>query len=185
MPLDVGVGLLLGVLLNGLTNYDYGLCLAIGVTASLLPDLDYLWKIIRTKSLPQSEHRDGLHYPILVVPILGLIGSAINPYIGLTLALGAFIHFMHDSVGIGFGIKWLFPFKKNSYMFLFQIKTPANIDMPKQRLYSWNDKERNEMIKRYSYPGWIKFVYFQPNPWGTFEYSFLLIGLIVAIFSKT
>lgn len=66
MPLDGGVGLLLGVLLSSLTSYNYGLCLALGVSAALIPDLDYLWKALQTKRLPHSEHRDGLHYPIIV-----------------------------------------------------------------------------------------------------------------------
>ncbi len=74
MPLNVGVGLLLGVLLSYLTGYNYGLCLALGVSAALLPDLDYVWKAIKTKRLPHSEHRDGLHYPIIVIPVVGLLG---------------------------------------------------------------------------------------------------------------
>ena len=180
MPLDVGVGLLLGVLLHNLTGYNYGLSLSVGVISALLPDLDYVWKAIQTKRLPHSEHRDGLHYPLIVVPVVGLLGFLINPAVGLVLALGTLSHFIHDSVGIGFGIKWLVPFKKNSYLFLFQIKTPANKDMPKQRMYSWNDAERAEMIRKYAYDDWIRFVYLQFNPFGTFEYSVLALGMIVA-----
>lgn len=184
MPLDIGVGLLLGVLLSSLTSYNYGLCLALGVSATLLPDLDYVWKALQTKRLPHSEHRDGLHYPIIVIPVVGLLGWLINPYIGLIFALGTFSHFLHDSIGIGFGIKWLYPFKKNSYLFLFQISTPTNKDMPKQRLYSWNDSERAEVIRKYAYPDWIRFVYFKFNPFGIFEYSVLLIGVIVAVINS-
>jgi LexA-binding, inner membrane-associated putative hydrolase len=181
MPLDIGIGLILGVLLSSLTALNYKLCLVIGIGACLLPDLDYVWKAIQTRRLPHSEHRDGLHYPLIVVPITGLLGALINPYVGLIIGFGTLLHFIHDSVGIGFGIKWLFPFNKNSYLFLFQIKTPANASMPKQRLYSWNDAERDEMIKKYAYDDWIRYVYFQYNPFGLFEYSFLLLGIVIAI----
>ncbi len=111
MPLDIGIGLLLGIWLNALTGYSYMLCLAVGPLACLAPDLDYIWKIIQTKKLPHSEHRDGLHYPLIVVPFVGLLGILIHSYVGLILALGTLSHFIHDSVGIGFGVKWLFPFK--------------------------------------------------------------------------
>jgi hypothetical protein len=181
MPLDIGVGLILGVLLSTFTALNYGLCLSVGVIAALLPDLDYVWKAIQTKKLPDSEHRDGLHYPILFIPFVVLVGLLLSPQIGLVFALGSLCHFLHDSVGIGFGIKWLFPFKKNSYLFLFQIKTPTNKNMPRQRFYSWNDAERAEMIRKYAYPGWIKYVYFQPNPFGLFEYAGLLLGIFVAV----
>lgn len=181
MPLDIGVGLLLGVLLSSLTSYSYGLCLVLGVSATLLPDLDYVCRALQTKRLPNSEHRDGMHYPLIMIPTVGLLGWFIDPYIGLVLALGTFSHFLHDSIGIGFGIKWLYPFKKNSYLFLFQIDTPTNKEMPKQRLYSWNDSERAEMIRKYAYPDWIRFVYFKFNPFGMFEYSVLLVGVIIAV----
>lgn len=36
------------------------------------------------------------------------------------------------------------------------------------------------MIKKYAYPDWIRFVYFKFNPFGMFEYSVLLFGLIIA-----
>lgn len=184
MPLDIGVGLMLGVLLSSLTTLGYGWSLAIGVSATLMPDLDYIWKAIRTKKLPNSEHRDGLHYPLIIVPLAGIIGLVINPHVGLILALGTLIHFVHDSVGIGFGVKWLFPFKQNSYLFLFQIKTPKNKNMPKQRLYSWSDKERSEMIRKYAYPNWITYVYLHPNVYGLFEYSIFAIGVVIAILAS-
>jgi hypothetical protein len=184
MPLDVGVGLILGVLLNTQTDFNFEICLGLGVASTLLPDLDYVWKLIRTKKLPHSEHRDGLHYPLIFVPLVGLLGWFIDPSIGLIFTLGSLMHFIHDSIGIGFGIKWLYPFKKNSYLFLFQIKTPTNKTMPKQLFYSWNDEERAEMIRRYAYPGWIRFVYLQPNPFGIFEYSILVIGIIVTVITR-
>jgi membrane-bound metal-dependent hydrolase YbcI (DUF457 family) len=181
MPFDTGIGLILGVLLNSNTELNLLLCLIIGIFASLLPDLDFVYKYLKTQKVPTTEHRDGLHYPLLVVPIAGAIGWLFNPEIGIVLAIGTLIHFLHDSIGIGFGVKWLFPFKKNSYLFLFQIKTPNNLDMPKKRLYSLTDKERAVMISKYGYNDWIRFVYLKPNPWGMFEYSVLIIGIIVLL----
>jgi len=180
--MDIGLGLILGVLLRHLTTMNYGVCLAIGVVATLLPDLDYIWKALVTKRLPHSEHRDGLHYPLLFIPTVGLLGSIISPAMGLIFAFGGVLHFLHDSVGIGFGVKWLYPFRNRSYLFLFQIKTPTNGGMPKRRFYSWSDAERDDMIRKYAYRHWIQYVYLRPNPFGLFEYSVLLIGVAVAVF---
>lgn len=184
MPLDIGVGLILGVLLSTFTSFSYGFSLGLGVMSTLLPDLDYVWGLIKTKRLPHSEHRDGLHYPLIFVPLVGLLGCLIDPCIGGVFALGSLLHFIHDSVGVGFGVKWLYPFKKNSYLFLFQIKTPTNKDMPKKRVYSWNDKERAEMIRRYAYSRWIRHVYLRPNLFGIFEYSVLGIGILVSVVAR-
>jgi len=181
MPLDIGVGLLLGILLSSLSGLNYELCLVVGLLASLLPDIDFIWQYIRTRRVPDTNHRDGLHYPLLFVPIVGTLGWYMRPYIGLIFALGAFIHFMHDSIGVGFGIKWLFPFKNNSYLFLYQTGLPTNKDMPRKIMHSWNDDERRRAVKKYRDPHWIKHIYFQVHPYGIFEYLILIVGVAAAI----
>ncbi len=180
MPFDVGIGLIIGTLLGSHIDYPVWLSLLIGVGAVLLPDLDYLYAWAKTKKSPSSTHRDGLHYPLIVVPLTGVLGWLLDPAIGITLALGTLAHFMHDSVGIGFGVKWLYPLVNKSYLFLFQIKTPTNKDIPNRLFYAWDDTERAEMIRKYRYDDWIRFVYFQPNPWGIFEYTVLLTGIVYA-----
>jgi len=179
--MDIGLGLIVGVILSQLTTLNYPVCLALGVASTLLPDLDYVWSLVVNHRQPHSEHRDGLHYPLLLVPIVGLAGSLVAPVVGWVLALGTLLHFLHDSVGIGFGIKWLFPFRKNSYLFFFHLRTPASIDMPRKRFYSWDDAERNEMIRKYAYSKWIQYVYFRPNLFGMTEYAILVAGIITAV----
>ena len=183
MPLDVGVGLILGVGLSNVTDLAYPLCLLIGIAAALLPDLDFLYQYAKTRRTPNTEHRDGLHYPLIVTPIVGLAGWIFNPHVGAVMAAGTLAHFIHDSIGVGFGIKWLYPFKENSYLFFFQVKNPANKNMPKQRLYSWNDKERAEAIHKYAYKDWIRFLYFRPNAYGLFEYIVFLTGVLISLAS--
>jgi len=181
MPLDIGVGALLGVFLSSATGLNYGLCLSLGIIASLLPDLDFIWQYAKTKAVPTTNHRDGLHYPLIVVPSVGLAGWFIRPEIGLIFALGALLHFLHDSIGIGFGVKWLFPFKKNSYLFFYHAGLPTNKHMPRKILHSWNDQERGEAIRKYRDPHWIKHIYFQIHPFGIFEYSVLAAGIVAAV----
>lgn len=184
MPLDIGVGLMLGVLLHANTAYSYAACLTVGVLASLLPDVDYIWRLLFGDRSPDTSHRDMLHYPLLFTPVVGIIGLLFSNEVGLTLVAGSLAHFIHDSFGVGFGVKWLYPFNKKSYMFLFQASTPANKDMPKQLVYVWDDDQRAHMIKKYGYKHWIRYVYFRPHPFGIFEYAVLVLGIILAISDK-
>lgn len=180
MPLDIGIGLLLGVLFRQQFSLAYPLVLALGVVASLLPDIDYVYRLLRSKKAPDSSHRDTLHYPLVFIPFVSACGLIYSPAAGLLFCIGAMCHFIHDSVGIGFGVKWLFPFNNNSYA-LYHIHLPANEDMPRKKLYTWNDTERRETMRKYRDPQWIRHVYFQFHPYGIMEYSVLLAGIAVAI----
>lgn len=183
MPLDIGIGLILGVILNSLTGIDYRVCLLIGLFACLLPDLDYLYKLLVTKRMPHSDHRDGLHFPLLFIPIIGIFGYLIDPYIGLVLAMGALIHFIHDSIGVGWGVKWLYPFDNKSHMFLYRAGLPTNKYMPKKMLYSWTDLERKIAMEKYGDPKWISNIYFKPHIFGLLEYSVFFTGLLFALYN--
>jgi hypothetical protein len=184
MPLDVGLGLLLGILLNIISGFNYHLCLLIGVIACLLPDLDFVWPVITGKYSYKKPHRDGLHYPLIFIPVVGLAGLLIDPSIGIIFALGAFLHFIHDSIGIGWGVKWFFPFSKTSYSFLYRPKLAASRDMPQKLFYHWTDKERAESLAKYADPHWIKQIYFRPNIYGAIEYAVLIVGIVVSILYK-
>ncbi len=181
MPLDLGVGLLLGVLLDKISSLPYGVCLLIGLASSLLPDLDFILPYLKTRRQPDSSHRDGLHYPLIVVPIVGFLGYLIEPQIGLILALGCLLHFVHDSFGVGFGVKWLYPYKKNSYLFFYHAGLPTNKEMPRKKLHSWNDDQRKHMAEKFGDPDWIKNIYFRLHPFGVFEYAVLFVGIFAAM----
>jgi hypothetical protein len=122
-----------------------------------------------------------LHYPLLFIPIVGLAGALINPYIGLIFALGALAHFIHDSIGIGWGVKWLFPFNNISYEFLYRAKLSAERDMPRKAFYHWTDEERTKSMTKYADPHWIQQIYFRPNLYGVIEYVVLILGVIVSL----
>lgn len=185
MPLDIGIGLLLGIALHSLSGLNYQLCLFIGVVSCLLPDIDFIWKLltdkIRGKSLQTKFHRDGLHYPLLFIPIVIFIGLLFNPWVALILGVGCVTHFIHDSIGVGWGVKWLYPFSKKSYMFLYVAGVPTNKEMPRKLFYSFNDVEREKLIIEYGDPNWIKHIYLRPHIFGFIEYAVFAIGLFAAI----
>ncbi len=183
MPLDIGIGLLLGIWLNSVSDIGYTASLFVGVVALLLPDIDFVWQLVAKRKLPNTSHRDMLHLPLLFIPLVSLFGFFVSPYIAAALALGALLHFAHDSVGIGFGVKWLFPFRENSYA-VYHVHLPANQDMPRKRLYSWTDKERLATAQKCADPQWIRHIYFGLHPYGIAEYSVLLVGIIAASLAR-
>lgn len=184
MPLDIGIGLLLGILLNSQTEINYELSLLLGVTAALLPDLDFVWQKVTGKYSYLSNHRDGLHYPLIFIPVVALLGYLFNPWLGAVFAIGALTHFIHDSIGLGWGIKWLFPFSNTSYLFFYKVGLPTNKYQPKKLIYAWTDSELQSESKKYADPDWIKHIYFQFHPYGITEYIVLVLGITAAIIYK-
>lgn len=181
MPLDVGIGLILGVLLHAVTGMDYAYCLLLGVVALLLPDIDFIVSLARKRTLPHSDHRDLMHYPLVFIPTVGFLGLMINQYVGLLFAFGAFVHFLHDSIGIGWGVQWLYPFKRTSYLFLYKAGTPTNSKMPRKLFYAWTLADRNVLMQKYGDPNWISNIYLRLHPYSIVEYLTGLIGIVFAL----
>jgi hypothetical protein len=85
---------------------------------SVSPDLDIPLSKLFISSKPEhiSNHRDMLHIPLAIIPIFAVLYyfSAFWAYlVGLCLLA----HFIHDSLGSGYGVKWLQPLSQNSYKF--------------------------------------------------------------------
>lgn len=186
MTLDIGVGLLLGLFLNFVSGIDYGLSLALGIVASMFPDIDFFLPTVSAGKSPFG-HREQVitfHYPLLFVPMVTIIGLIINPWVGLTFFLGSLLHFIHDSMGIGWGIKWLFPLRNKSYFFLYRVPLEAEKGLEKKRLYSWSDKELQGMKSKYHDPHFLKNIYLRPTAYGIVEHLTLLVGITAVVLSR-
>lgn len=85
-----------------------------GILFALLPDIDFLLMLLKRRKIDRfaHEHRDILHYPLLLVPGLFLILLPFGWDFALFGSLLSLAHFVHDSVGIGWGVKWFFPFSR-------------------------------------------------------------------------
>ncbi|KKR10470.1 MAG: hypothetical protein UT37_C0001G0025 [Parcubacteria group bacterium GW2011_GWA2_39_18] len=92
-----------------------------GISAALFPDVDFLIRfLVEGKVLDAGGvfHRDYLHYPFWIIIIFG---GFFYFYLGLEhsllFMLGVLYHFIHDSIGGGYGVFWLWPFSKLRYQF--------------------------------------------------------------------
>lgn len=145
-------------------SYDWSLVL--GVFASLSPDLDFwvAWGLKRQFPMDHREGKTSVHYPLFFVPLFTAAGLLIDPWLGLIFFLGSSIHFIHDSFGAGWGVKWLYPFS------------------PKE--YCWMNKEFKERFKRgsnYSAKIFMKETYLKPNGLVLGEYIVFILGILIAI----
>ena len=153
MPLDIGFGILSTIFLARATSLPLNfLTVLSGIVFALLPDLDFLAHLARRKADAFShEHRNLLHNPLLFIPIGFIILIFINIGLAYLFALCSFIHFLHDSIGMGWGIRWAYPFSKKYYKF-FSDKRGG---MANVFLTSWTPEEQKRAALQFGNPHWL------------------------------
>ena len=116
MLADIGIGIFSAIIASKFFQVKITLLVVlIGIAFALLPDMDFLVEWIKRKKMPgkfSHEHRNLFHFPLLYVPV-GLFVTFWFGWIYLFLfVFNSLLHFLHDSFGIGWGIKWLYPFSE-------------------------------------------------------------------------
>lgn len=187
MPLDIGIGLLAGAIFHRLTGIALlpSEILAIGFV--LLPDIDGLVQALRRGALGRmdSSHRDLLHVPLLYVPIgTALAWLASDWHVAALFLVMSLIHFVHDSIGTGWGIAWLRPITRNYYKFFSLDEGDASVTM-KKLLVSWTPAQQRAVAAQYGNPNWLRDMYFRPQrPYFRIliaEVAFLALGIGVVL----
>lgn len=120
MPLDIGLGLIAGALFHYLTGVPLLPSEILAVGFILLPDIDAVVQVLRRGSLQRmsADHRDLLHRPLLYVPIGTALTWLFSDWrVAVLFAVCSLVHFVHDSIGTGWGIAWLRPITRNYYKF--------------------------------------------------------------------
>jgi len=179
MLLDIGVGIALSLAISKVFAVEpTALFILGGIAFTLLPDIDAIVELLKYKHLGGYEpriHREWIHYPLLYIPV----ALAVYYFWGIAWAsllfLGATAHFIHDSMGIGWGIKWLGPFSLNNYK-LFSEKNGA---FSKRLLIKWVPEEFAETLKRHHNPNWFREYYLRPTFINIFE--FLVFGAAIIL----
>ncbi|MDB4940265.1 MAG: hypothetical protein JWO40_690 [Candidatus Doudnabacteria bacterium] len=181
---DIGIGILLSL---GLANlFDTHLTaswIILGVVFSLIPDLDYLFHLQKGGSTKNAhEHRDYWHYPVVFIPFgMLLIALLANWHYAVLFLFATLLHFIHDSIGIGWGVQWLYPFNSNHYSFFYHYE-PSDRRLARKNLYIWNHDEINTLSKKHGDDEWVKNIYFKLHPYGLIEYAVFIIALVILIF---
>jgi hypothetical protein len=173
----------------------------IGILLSHLPDLDALPELMRRGRIAASDdytydHREGLHYPILFI-IAGVILIQFSLFWGWLFLLTTMLHFINDTYGTGWGIKWFWPLTTKNYKFLnrrvnrLRSKLVNDGDWEnleaaerKLRLYtSWTKEELSHYISKWGHDDWIEVYYYRMNAVGITEYGLFFIAVILLLFT--
>lgn len=184
MFLDIGVGILAAILVSKLFSITLTYWfVAGGIVFALLMDADFifhLWTGGTSKDV--HRHRDLLHYPIVYIPF----GSSIAYFLGgnywaLLFAICSFVHFLHDSIGIGWGVQWLWPFRNDHYTFFYAYQPPSRPPLPFQWVYIWKHDEIDKIEEKLGDHDWIKNIYLKWHPYAIVEFVVFLIALSVLL----
>lgn len=180
MLLDIGLGIFIAIATSKVFGqaFDWRLVVA-SIVLMLLPDTDVLFGFLKGRGLGSfgHEHRNFFHYPIVYVGIglifLFLLGLDKKWF--FVFAIASFLHFLHDSIGIGWGIQWLWPFSDTYYAFLYLYK------MPFRFIYSFTPAKQVDVAKKFGDSNWIKNIYFNFHPIGIVEALVFIVSIIALI----
>lgn len=184
MLLDIAFGILVAILwdvagFHQLTPW----VLAVAVCFALLPDADGIisaaWRMSRGISLTDEyshEHREIFHHPVpymvfgsTVVAIITMSPSTVLMFVTLSL-----LHFAHDSVGIGWGLRWGSPWSQIAYKWFCGQKGSFAWKIAK-----WTPNEQRDVAEKRGDPNWLKNIYLRPSPISIIETGGLVAALIL------
>jgi hypothetical protein len=182
MFLDILLGVCLGVFASlSRVQHIEPLYIWVGIIAALLPDIDVLYSLVRRIPIGGTAlgaHRRWTHYPSLGLVLSFCVGLICGTQWGILIGTGLLWHYLHDSVGIGWGIPWLAPFRKRYYKF-FSTKTGAPTKKPS--IVSWSEQELADVMKKHGNPNWIRDIYLRPSKVLLFETALIILGVIILI----
>ena len=183
MLLDIGIGILSSIIVGKF----YALTLTpflveLGIAFALLPDIDFIYSVAKHWRADNEraiiKHRDLVHYPMIYLPIGALIALSFGPQFSLLFLFASLGHFLHDSIGIGWGIPWLWPFTEKNYSFFYRYTTPEK-KFPKKMVYRWERGTIDELIDEYHDEDWLENIYFRFHPFFLTEILFFVAALVI------
>lgn len=185
MLLDIGAGILLSIWIGSAWTLPIsGIWIAAGILFTLSPDADYLIHLwLGGSSRNAHGHRDLLHHPLIFIPVGVLMLYPFGGPWSVLFGLCAFMHFVHDSIGIGWGIQWLWPFRDEHYGLLYHVQPPKHreVRLPRKLLYIWEHDKIDEISARYGDEEWIRNIYLRWHPYAIIEFIVFLIALTVLL----
>jgi len=187
MPLDIAFGILVVILFDYMGWLELNFMhISIAILFAILPDADgiisafvNLWTKKRVSHAFDHKHREILHHPIIYIPagfsLILFAGYEMEYAILFTML--SLLHFLHDSIGIGWGLRWFSPFSTKAYKF-FSEKDGS----PSWKLSSWTPEEQDRAAAAHGDPNWLRNIYLKPNMISVTEGGGFIVSLIVLFF---
>ncbi|MEK7481921.1 MAG: metal-dependent hydrolase [Patescibacteria group bacterium] len=179
---DIGFGIFSAIFISSIFKIELNfLVFIIAVIFALLPDIDFLFYLIKNKSGEEDyRHRDISHYPLIFIPIGMIALLFFGKEWSLLFSVSSFLHFVHDSIGIGWGIKWLYPFSTNNFAFLYLYSGKEKNGL-KKLIFSFNEKDLGFYAKEHGDADWVKNIYEKWHPIFIIEFLIFIIAVVSLI----
>lgn len=173
MLLDIGVGILAALWL--------GQPVWLGILFSLLPDFDMLVSLVKYRgNSGVYKHRDLLHLPIIYIAI----GTALyfyDPRVAALFLICTMLHFVHDSIGLGWGVQWLWPISRDHFSFLYLYQPPGKPALPKKYFYRFPHGEMAKLDAEFGDPNWVHNIYVQLHPFSLVELAVFSVAIAILL----
>ena len=175
MPLDIGVGLLLAVIVGVIAGISPSApFLLIGLIGALWPDLDAIWYVLQHKKVDQQahQHRDLLHRPlVLIPPLTAVVWALLGWPAGTLFGLASLAHFVDDFFYIGWGVRLFSPFDDRHWCYRPLGEEPW-------QLLVITKKEQDALSQKYGDPNWLVNIYGTWNWYSILNLIVLLAGIV-------
>jgi hypothetical protein len=175
MFLDIAIGLLCALVYAMVANVDFSIGLLLfGVCFALLPDFDFIAVLFSKKMRGRfaHRHRNVLHHPLLLLPaVFFTVQYLLSTSLATLAVFATLLHFIHDSFGEGWGVKWLSPFSNKMF------KCFEN----KQIICSRSPSEVDLLADKHGNDDWIRDGYLRLNKTLVFQFMLLIVLLIFAV----
>lgn len=181
MLADIGLGFIISVLASEYFDFALNPGFIVGcVVFALLPDWDFwFYKVFKSKfGAKIHDHRDVAHYPVVYL-ILSLVLYFLFGHIwAVSFLILTMLHFVHDSLGIGWGVKWFWPFSEKTHKFFSQENNELGL-----KFFARSPSELEEVIEKYHNPNWFVTNYRRFTVISVGEALFFLVGLVLLVLS--
>ena len=173
----MGIGLLLATLFGQAVGGESSLILLLaGVVSSLWPDVDFIVWVARGHKVDHlaHKHRDLLHRPFALTPLLTLgVWAWLGPLYALLFCAATLAHFIHDTIGHGWGIRWFWPIDSRYWCYRSFDNRPA-------KMYAWTLSEQDQLCEQYGNRNWATEGYSLASANLRKELFVLLVGVIAS-----
>lgn len=181
MFLDIGIGIFVSIFTSFVFDFEISFWLIlISVFFAVAPDVDFLYFFPkRGDTKYDHNHRSIIHYPLLYLPAGTILFWMVFGNIWATVFFfSSLFHFIHDSIGIGWGVRWLYPFSNRNYAFFYLYSKKIKKGL-RGFIFSFSPKELSKCVSEHGDADWVKNIYYKWHPIAIVELLFFLVALIV------
>ncbi len=182
MPLDIGVGIFISIFASGIFGTALSFkVVVLSVLSNLAPDLDVFVELTKRGKVGgsvQGHHRQLTHFPLTYAPVLLLVYYFFGWIWAFVIGANLLAHFLHDSIGMGWGIKWLWPFSKKSYKFFSEKDGSFSGNL----ITSWSPSELKAVVSKHGDNHWFRNFYMRMHPVAIFEFLFFIASVAALLY---